>query len=128
MIHLAVDADGMPVGFLVATGAVADCTQACALIEGIPAEYLLADRGYDSREIAEKALAAGMQAVIPPRKNRKHQGDDDGCLYKLRHLVENAFLRQKRRHGIAARCARNTASFIAAVQIRRIVLWATGLT
>lgn len=27
------------------------------LIVGIPAEYLLADRGYDSNEIIEKALA-----------------------------------------------------------------------
>ena len=34
-------------------------TQACALIEGIAAEYLLADRGYGSREIIERALTEG---------------------------------------------------------------------
>ena len=41
-IHLAVDAHGMTVRLLVTAGTVADCTQAAALIEVIPAEYLLA--------------------------------------------------------------------------------------
>jgi len=47
----------------------------------------------------------------------------DEYLYKLRHLVENAFLLLKRWRGIAARCAKNAASFIAAVQIRCIPIW-----
>ena len=123
-IHLAVDAHGMPVRFLITEGTVADCTQACALIEGISAEYLLADRGYDSNEIIEKALAAGMQVVIPPKKNRKDFRDYDRYLYKLRHLVENAFLHLKRWRGIATRYAKHISSFVAAVQIRCIVLWA----
>jgi hypothetical protein len=41
------------------------------LIEGITAEHLLADRGYDSDAIVEQAKKQGMQPVIPPRKNRK---------------------------------------------------------
>jgi hypothetical protein len=36
-MHLAVDANGMPVRVIVASGTVADCTQACHLIEGIDA-------------------------------------------------------------------------------------------
>ena len=113
----------MPVRFLITEGTVADCTQAGALIEGISAEYLLADRGYDSNEIIEKALAAGMQVVIPPRKSRKEPRDYDRYLYKLRHLVENAFLHLKRWRGIATRYAKLTSSFVAAVQIRCIALW-----
>ncbi len=49
---------------------MADCTQACELISGIEAEYLFADRGYDTDEIIQTALASGMQPVIPPKKNR----------------------------------------------------------
>jgi transposase len=94
------------------------------LIEGIDAEYLLADRGYDSNEIVGKAEAAGMQVVIPPKKNRKVQRSYDKHLYKLRHLVENAFLHLKRWRGIATRYAKNSKSFLAAVQIRCIALWA----
>jgi len=43
--------------------------------------------------------------VIPPKKNRKHLRDYDKYLYKLRHLVENAFLLLKRLRGIATRYA-----------------------
>ena len=62
------------------------------MIEGFQAEYLLADRGYDTDAIILKAVDEGMTPVIPPRKNRKHLREYDEYLYKLRHLVENAFL------------------------------------
>ncbi len=94
------------------------------LIEGIAADHLLADRGYDTNAILEQAAKQGMQSVIPPRKHRKIQRDYDRSLYKLRHLVENAFLHLKRWRGIATRYAKNTASFLAAIQIRCIALWA----
>jgi transposase len=94
------------------------------LIEGIAAEHLLADRGYDTNAILEQAETQGMKPVIPPKKNRIVQREYDKELYKLRHLVENAFLHLKRWRGIATRYAKNTASFLAAVQIRCIALWA----
>jgi len=127
-IHLAVDANGMPIRIIVTAGTVHDSQQACALIEGIDAEYLLADRGYDSDEIIAKAISQSTQAVIPPRKNRKQQREYDEHLYRLRHLVENAFLALKRWRGIATRYAKNTSSFVAAVQIRCIAIWANILT
>jgi transposase len=95
------------------------------LIEGLNAEYLFADKGYDSDEFIATAEAAGMIAVIPPRRNRKELRFYDKDLYKLRHLVENAFLHLKRWRGIATRYAKNTNSFLAAVHIRCIFLWAT---
>ena len=115
----------MPVRVIITQGTTADCTQAGRLIEGVTAEYLLADRGYDSDAIVEQANRQGMEAVIPPRKNRKLLREYDKELYKLRHLVENAFLHLKRWRGIATRYAKNTASFLAAVQIRCIALWAS---
>jgi len=93
------------------------------LIEGIDAEALLADRGYDTNAIIEAARAAGIEIVIPPKKNRKEQREYDEYLYKLRHLVENAFLMLKRWRGIATRYAKNSASFLAAVHIRCIAIW-----
>ena len=117
----------MPVRILVTAGTVADCKEAIALIDGFAAEFLLADKGYDSNAIIENAIAAGMKVVIPPKRNRKDQREHDKDLYKLRHLVENAFLHLKRWRGIATRYAKNTESFLAAVQIRCIVLWANVL-
>lgn len=94
---------------------------------GISAEYLLADRGYDSNPVIEQAKTQGMAPVIPPRKNRKRQQAYDSELYRWRHLIENAFLHIKRWRGIATRYAKNTASFLAAIQIRCIAIWANIL-
>ena len=93
------------------------------LIEGIDAEHLLADRGYDSDAIVQHAESKGMKSAIPPRNNRNVQRLYDKHLYKLRHLVENAFLYLKRWRGIATRYAKNSASFLAAVHIRCLALW-----
>ena len=113
----------MPVRFFVTSGTTADCTIAAQLIEGFQAEYLLADRGYDTDAIILKAADKGMTPVIPPKKNRKELREYDEYPYKLRHLVENAFLLLKRWRGTVARYTKNVASFVAAVQIRCIAIW-----
>ena len=115
----------MPLRAVITEGTIADCTQAIALIDGFAAEHLLADRAYDSNEIVEQAKHWGMNPVIPPKKNRKIVRDFDKELYKARHLVENAFLYLKQWRGIATRYAKNEASFLAAIHIRCIFLWAS---
>lgn len=114
----------MPVRAIITQGTAADCKQAIPLIDGIDAEYLLADKAYDVDAIIKRAVEQGMEVVIPPKKNRKEQREWDKELYRLRHLVENAFLHLKRWRGIATRYAKNSASFLAAVHIRCIHLWA----
>ncbi len=113
----------MPVRVIVTDGTTADCTQASQLIEGIEAEALLADRAYDTNEIIAKCEDAGIDAVIPPKKNRTVQREYDKDLYKLRHLVENAMLHLKRWRGLATRYAKNATSFLAIAHIRCIALW-----
>jgi transposase len=67
----------------------------------VDAQHLLADKGYDSDAIGSQAEAGNMKVVIPPRRNRKQPREYDRELYRLRHLVENAFLHLKRWRGIA---------------------------
>ncbi len=50
----------MPVRVIITEGTTADRTQVSTLIEGLDAEYLLADRGYDSNAIIKKAHKQGM--------------------------------------------------------------------
>jgi transposase len=114
----------MPVRVIITAGPVADCTQAEELIEGLAAQSLLADKGYDTDVIVQKAQAAGMEVVIPAKSNRKIPRPHDQYLYKLRHLVENAFLRLKQWRGIATRYAKRSSSYLAAVQFRCALLWA----
>ena len=113
----------MPVRLLLTKGTTADCSQTMPLIDGIETEHLLADRGHDSNEVVEAASSGGMNPVIPPRSNRKKPRDYDRELYKLRHLVENAFLHLKQWRGVATRYAKESASFLAICQIRALALW-----
>ena len=114
----------MPVKAIVTKGTTADCTKAGGLIEDIEAENLLADRGYDTDYIINLAIKKGMNVVIPPKKNRIIQRKYDKDLYKIRHLVENAFLHLKRFRGIATRYSKNISSFLSMVQIGCLMLWA----
>ena len=106
---------------IISEGRRADCKEASSLIDGIVADALLAESGYDANAIVNQQ---GMEVVIPPKKNRKEQREYDKELYKIRHLVENAFLHLKRWQVIDTRYAKNSASFLTALQIRCIDLWA----
>ena len=87
------------------------------------AAFLIADKGYDSQAVLDLAAKQQMTPVIPPRKCRKELREYDKHLYKMRHLVENAFLRLKEWRGIATRYAKNTSSYLAATQIRCLFCW-----
>ena len=76
----------MRVRLSLSEGTVADCTQAHSLIADMAAQYLLADRGYDTNAIVAEAGAWGMEPVIPPRSQRKEPRSCDRALYKLGHL------------------------------------------
>ena len=113
----------MPVNIIITSGTEHDGKQALNLIQGITAENLLADKGYDWDSIIDGAKSQGMNPVIPPKSNRKIKRPYDEYLYKFRHIVENAFMWLKRWRGIATRYAKTTKSFISAVHIRCIFLW-----
>ena len=107
----------MPIRILATEATRADCSLAPELIAGLSAEHLIADKGYDSDALVAQAEQQGMRVVIPPRKNRKVLREYD------RHLVENAFQHIKQWRGIATRYAKRLSSFLAAAQIRCLVLW-----
>jgi transposase len=113
----------MPIRIIITKGTTHDSKVGKSLIEGLSAEYLLADRGYASDEIVDFAEGNGMITVIPHRKSRKEQRFYDKSLYKQRHLAENAFLKLKRWRGVATRYFKSAASFMGAVVLSAIVLW-----
>ena len=104
-------------------GVTAYCAKTGELVENVGARGLIADRGYDSDKIVQNTENLGMKVVIPPRKNRKVQRNYDKNTYKIRRLVEKAFLHLKRWRGIATRYCKNLSSFLASVQIRCLAVW-----
>jgi len=114
-IHATVDALGNPVRWLLTGGEVADITQGKALLEGMAARAVLADKGYDADDLLSYIQAHHVQAVIPPKRNRVVQREYDRHLYKDRNFVERFFTRIKQFRRIATRyekLARNYLSFI----------------
>lgn len=117
-IHLAVDSGGLPVHFEISGGQVHDIVHAQSLIAEAPkSSSVTADKGYDSDSLRAFIEAQGCVANIPRKENSKTgNGHMDWCLYKYRHLVENAFLKIKKYRAIATRydkLARNYASNVA---------------
>jgi transposase len=73
------------------------------LLDGLSAEAVLADKGYDADGIVEAVEEGGAEAVIPPRSNRKHQRNYDKALYKERNLIERFFNKIKHFRRVATR-------------------------
>ncbi len=102
-------------------GMIVNCSQAIPLLEGLNIiEVQLADKGYDTNAILEYTQEHEITAVILPKRSRKVQREYYRDIYKLCHMVENAFLYLKQWRDIATRYAKNAASFLAAIHIRCI--------
>ena len=113
----------MPVRFTITEGTTADCKLAITLVDGIPVETLIADKGYDTNEIVQFAEQNKIQVVIPPKSNRKIQRNYDEYIYTIRHLVENAFLKLKRWRGVATRYAKTSSAFCGTIALACILQW-----
>jgi transposase len=121
-IHAVVDALGNPLRFILTPGQASDFTQAEALIDGLPAEYVLGDKGYDSKAFRDAIEAQNATPVIPPRKTSP-QVDCDYALYCERNLVERFFLKIKHFRRIATRYEQTTRAFVSILHLVSAFLW-----
>jgi len=126
-IHLAVDANGNPIKFIVGDGTTHDVKIAPELIESLDlesTEILCTDKGYDSEKLREQIIETKTKANIPKKLNTKSDNDHmDWYLYKIRHLVENAFARLKHFRGIATRYDKLKQNYENSVALSCIFIW-----
>ena len=113
---------GLPVTLILTPGQAADVTQAAALINGIPVEVVIGDKGYDSDALVKKIKAQGAEAVIPPKSNRKHPRPYDTERYKDRNLAERFWARVKQYRRVATRYEKTARNFLAFVHIASIMI------
>lgn len=93
-------------------------TQAQALLNGVPARCVVADKAYDAQALRQTIRQAGARAVIPPRANRRERIRWSKSIYRHRNLVERFFCRIKQFRRIATRydkLAERFASFVCLV-------------
>ena len=124
-IHLAVDAMGLPICFTITSGEVHDSKEAQNLINQVPElEILIADRRYDSDILRTNIENQGAQSFIPRKINSKIGNKDmDWCLYKYRHLVENAFARLKHFRSIATRYDKLKRNYEGMLYLACSIMW-----
>lgn len=87
-MHLAVDSFGRPLRFILTGGNRSDQEQALALIDGLPAAHVIADRAYDGRAILDAIEATGAAAVVPQRRGWHRPRAFDPETYKARNRIE----------------------------------------
>lgn len=121
-IHCATDGLGNPVDFILTGGQVNDCQRAEDLLDGKTAEFVIADKAFDSDKILKKIETMGAVAVIPSTANRKEKRDYDKHYYKERNLIERFFCKLKQFRGIATRYCKRGLYFLEAVKLTSAII------
>jgi transposase len=122
-IHLATDALGNALRFILTGGERNDITQAEQLIENLHAEYVIADKGYDSEAFVLKVKEQNSEAVIPSRSNHKVQREIDKHLYKERHLIENQIGKLKHFRRVFSRFDKLARNYLSFIYFASTVVW-----
>lgn len=120
---MAVRGLGCPVRFALTAGHKGDAPQADALIEGLPATFVMADTAYDSDRLRNAIADKGATAVIPNNPSRAQKYPLDKHLYAQRHLIECCFSKLKQFRRVATRFEKTASHYMAIVTLAAIVLW-----
>ncbi len=122
-IHIAVDALGNPLRFILTGGEHHDSRQASVLIAGYEPHVLIADKGYDSDELIAAVTAKGTEAVIPPKKNRLEQRQYDRHLYGERHLIECFINKIKQYRRVFSRFEKLSKNYLGFLSFVSALVW-----
>ena len=104
-------------------GKAHDSRAAASLLRGLKAAAVLADKAYDNNAIRAQIAEAGMQAVIPSKRDRKRPIPHDKEAYRLRNRIERCFGKLKQFRRIATRYDRADTHFLAFIHIACAMLW-----
>lgn len=124
-IHAAVDALGNPLRLIITPGQASEYGQADDLIDSFDADYVIADKGYDSNDFVKKIESQGAVAVVPPRSCRRSPREYDKVIYKERNLVERLFLKLKSFRRLATRYEKLAVNFMSMLHLAAATIWLT---
>ena len=122
-INALIDGLGYPLKFILAPGQRNDIVYAEALIQDVTHAKVLADKGYDSNHLIEVIPDQDCVAVIPSRRNRRHERDHDRHIYKERHLIECFFGKIKHFRRICSRFDKTAKAFMSFLHFVSVLLW-----
>jgi transposase len=122
-IHLATDALGNALRFILTGGERNDIRQAESLVADLAADHVIADKGYDAEPFIIKLKERNSAVVIPSRRNRKEQREIDTHLYKERHLIENQIGKLKQFRRVFSRFDKLAKNYLSFIYLASTVVW-----
>ena len=125
-IHLVVDSGGLPIYFELSEGQRNDIARAKSLVDHLKeVNIFIADKGYDSDALRAYVDSKGGETIIPKRNYGQDIDKEsmDWCLYKYRHLVENAFARIKHFRAISTRYDKLARNYASMVSLAFTIMW-----
>ena len=124
-VHMACDALGYPLGFILTGANVSDFDQAKPLLKRYlkPGTLAIMDKGYDSDAIRAYVNQLGGTAVIALHPSRSYKPPFDEHLYRERHRIENLFAKLKHFRRIATRYEKLHLTFAAMLSLSCILIW-----
>jgi transposase len=114
---------GCPVRFILTAGQAGDAPQAGPLIDGLPAQIVIADTAYDADHFRSAIAEKHAQAVIPNNPSRAQKHPLDAHLYAQRHLVECCFSKLKQFRRVATRYEKTAQNYLAVITLAATILW-----
>ena len=121
--HVAVDSLGRPIRFILTGGQANDSNQALALIAGLTAAHVIADKAYDTHAILDHVEAIGALPIIPKRSRMNRMRDFDPGKYKRRNLIERSIGKLKQLRRIATRYDRLPENYLASLYLASLSFW-----
>ena len=121
--HISVDGLGDPLRIRRAPGQAHEMTRAEALMDGLPAEILIADTAFDADTFRAHLAERDIIAVIPSNPARAQAIAYDPELYKERHLVECLINKIKHFRRIATRSDKTAQAFLSMIRIACMIVW-----
>ena len=109
--------------FILTAGQIHDASLALALIAGLAASYVIADKAYDAHAILNAVEAAGAVPIIPQRTCMPRLRAFDPGLYKQRNRVERTIGKLKQLRRIATRYDRLPQNYLACLYLASLSFW-----
>jgi transposase len=117
------DTLGRPLRAILTAGQTGDITTAPALLDGLRADAVLADKAYDSNALRAIIAAMGATAVIPSNRTRKVAIPHDTAIYKHRNCIERCFNRLRHFRRFAIRYDRRAIHVLGFVHLAAALIW-----
>jgi transposase len=117
------DTLGRPLRFILTAGQSGDVLAAPALLHGLTAEAVLADKAYDSNALRQLIADIGAEAVIPSNRTRKVIIPHNATIYRHRNRIERCFNKLKHFRRFATRYDRRAIHFQAFIHLAAAMIW-----